>query len=198
MAQIIKPKRRHTSGAPTTSDLAEGEIAVNTSDYSIYVRDDANNILRVGGVQTPMNQDLDTDQYKIKSTTSLDSNSGLPAAVKMGSYFKLPHVDSTTANDFIVDAQYCEVGKRYMISGTVGNTDWVAMGASANFGQVIFTCTATGSGTGKAYVGDDYFGIMAYDPSTKYMVVYNDFDSDTSSGTARRFGWQKLSKGQFN
>lgn len=197
MSQVIKPKRRHTSGAPTTSDLEANEIAINTHDFTIYVRDDSNNILRVGGVQTPMNQDLDTDQYEIKTTTSLDSNSGLPAAVKMGSYMKIAHVDSSLASDFKINAQYCEVGKRYMIS-VVGDTDWVAMGASANFGNIIFTCTATGSGTGTAYVGDDYFGIIAYDPSSKYMVVYNDYDSDTSSGTARRFGWQKLSKGQFN
>lgn len=196
MPQIIKPKRRHTSGAPTTSDLVEGEIAVNTHDYSIYVRDDANNILRVGGVQTPMLEDLDTASHEIKTTTSINSNLGLPNVVKMGSYFKLPHVDSTHATDFRIDAQYCEVGKRYMIS-VVGDTDWTAMGASANLTNQIFTCTATGSGTGTCQVGDDYFGIIAYDPNSEYMVVYNEYDSDATSGSAIRFGWQKLSKGQF-
>ncbi len=196
MGQIIKPKRRHTSGAPTTSDLVEGEIAVNTHDYSIYVRDDANNIIRVGGVQTPMLEDLDTASHEIKTTTSINSNLGLPNVVKMGSYFKLPHVDSTQPTDFRIDAQYCEVGKRYMIS-FVGDTDWTAMGAAANQVNIIFTCTATGSGTGTCQVGDDYFGIIAYDPSTEYMVVYNEYDSDATSGTAIRFGWQQLSKGQF-
>ena len=196
MSQIIKPKRRHTSGAPTTSDLEPNEMAINTTDYSIYVRDESNNILRVGGVQTPMNQDLDTAEYEIKTTTSINSNLGLPNVVKMGSYFKLPHVDSTQPTDFRIDAQYCEVGKRYMIV-VVGDTDWTAMGASANLTNQIFTCTATGSGTGTCQVGDDYFGIIAYDPGTEYMVVYNEYDSNTGSGTAIRFGWQQLSKGQF-
>ena len=196
MSQVIKPKRRHTSGAPTTSDLVEGEIAVNTHDYSIYVRDDANNIIRVGGVQTPMIEDLDTASHEIKSTTSLDSSLGLPDVVKMGSYLKLAHVDSTQPTEFRIDAQYCEVGKRYMIA-VVGDTDWTAMGAGANQVNQIFTCTATGSGTGTCQVGDDYFGIIAYDPGTEYMVVYNEYDSDATSGTAVRFGWQKLSKGQF-
>ena len=199
MSQVIKPKRRHTSGAPTTSDLVEGEIAVNTHDYSIYVRDDANNIIRVGGVQTPMIEDLDTASHEIKSTTSLDSNLGLPNVVKMGSYIKLKHLSSSSGlEDFTIDADQCEVGKRYMIS-TTGNTDWGSMGAPGSFYQnTIFTCTATGSGTGRCRVGDDYFGLIAYDPSTEYMVVYNEFDSDATSGTAMRFGWQKLSKGQFN
>ncbi len=196
MPQIIKPKRKHTSGAPTTSDLEANEIAINTTDFSIYVRDDSNNILRVGGVQTPMNQDLDTDQYEIKTTTSINSNLGLPNVVKMGSYMKLADVNNTVATDFLIDADQCEVGKRYMV-GVVGDTDWTAMGAAGNLSNEIFTCTATGSGTGTAYVGDDYFGIIAYSPSIKHLVVYNEYDSDPSSGTEPRFGWQPLSEGRF-
>ena len=39
MANVIKPKRSSTSSsAPTTSDLADGEIAVNTADQKIYMR----------------------------------------------------------------------------------------------------------------------------------------------------------------
>ena len=39
MATIIKPKRSGTSSAvPTTSDLADGEIAVNSADQKIYIR----------------------------------------------------------------------------------------------------------------------------------------------------------------
>ncbi|MCP4798770.1 MAG: hypothetical protein GY893_02350 [bacterium] len=49
MALAIKPKRSHTSSsAPTTSDLVEGELAVNTADKKIYMRDDSNNIVTVG------------------------------------------------------------------------------------------------------------------------------------------------------
>ena len=49
MAMIIKPKRKFTAGAPTTSDIAEGEIAINTADKKLYVRDNANNIVEIGG-----------------------------------------------------------------------------------------------------------------------------------------------------
>ena len=47
MAQVIKPKRKFTSGAPTTSDLVEGEIAINTADKKLYIRDNANNIVEI-------------------------------------------------------------------------------------------------------------------------------------------------------
>jgi hypothetical protein len=46
---IIKPKRKFTAGAPTTSDIAEGEIAINTADKKLYVRDNSNNIVEIGG-----------------------------------------------------------------------------------------------------------------------------------------------------
>ena len=36
---IIKPKRSNTSSSvPTTSDLVDGELAVNTADQKIYIR----------------------------------------------------------------------------------------------------------------------------------------------------------------
>lgn len=48
MAVTIKPKRSHTaSSVPGTSDLVAGELAVNTADQKIYVRDDSNNIVTV-------------------------------------------------------------------------------------------------------------------------------------------------------
>ena len=41
MATVIKPKQSNTaSSVPTTSDLADGEIAVNTADKKVYVRND--------------------------------------------------------------------------------------------------------------------------------------------------------------
>ena len=45
---VIKLKRSHSgSSVPTTSDLVAGEIAVNTADKKIYMRDDSNNIVEV-------------------------------------------------------------------------------------------------------------------------------------------------------
>lgn len=57
MANILKPKRSSVaSSIPTTSNLADGEMAVNSADKKIYVRDGteiievANNQVSEGGV----------------------------------------------------------------------------------------------------------------------------------------------------
>ena len=48
MAVIIKPKRSETaSSSPTTSDLAVGEIAVNTADKVVYTKTSSGNIVQV-------------------------------------------------------------------------------------------------------------------------------------------------------
>ncbi len=48
MATVIKLKKSETAGsAPTTGNLAAGEVAVNTADQKIYVRDSSNNIVTV-------------------------------------------------------------------------------------------------------------------------------------------------------
>jgi hypothetical protein len=50
VAVSILPKRSHSAATvPTTSDLVAGELAVNTADTKIYMRDDSNNIVRVSG-----------------------------------------------------------------------------------------------------------------------------------------------------
>lgn len=57
MATIIKPKRSEIGSAvPTTSDLVVGEMAVNTSDKIIYVRDASNTIVTVANYsEVPVN-----------------------------------------------------------------------------------------------------------------------------------------------
>ena len=48
MAVAILPKRSHSAdSAPDTDDLIAGELAVNTADQKIYMRDDSNNIVTV-------------------------------------------------------------------------------------------------------------------------------------------------------
>jgi len=53
MATTIKPKRKFTTGAPALSDLERGEIAVNTADQKIYMRDES-------GGATPANDQVVT------------------------------------------------------------------------------------------------------------------------------------------
>ena len=46
MATVIKLKKSETaSSVPTTSDIVQGEIAINTADQKIYVRDSNDNIV---------------------------------------------------------------------------------------------------------------------------------------------------------
>lgn len=48
MANVIKPKRTTSSGnVPSTSDITNGEIAVNLADKKLYVRDTGTNILEL-------------------------------------------------------------------------------------------------------------------------------------------------------
>lgn len=59
MTTAIKLKRSETAASvPTTSDLAVGEVAVNTADQKIYVRDSANNIVVVGDVSSASSTSL--------------------------------------------------------------------------------------------------------------------------------------------
>lgn len=52
MANVIKPKKSNTAlSVPTTSSLADGEMAVNTVDKKLYVRDGAN-IVEVANANT--------------------------------------------------------------------------------------------------------------------------------------------------
>ena len=48
----IKLKRSHTHSNIPTSDLAEGEFAVNTYDGKMFMRDGSNNIVTVGSHYT--------------------------------------------------------------------------------------------------------------------------------------------------
>ena len=48
MATVIKLKKSETaSSVPDTSDIVQGEVAINTTDQKIYVRDSNDNIVTV-------------------------------------------------------------------------------------------------------------------------------------------------------
>ncbi len=55
MAIAIKPLRKFTSGTPTSADMEVGEIAVNTADQKIWMRNDSGagsnaDIIEIGNV----------------------------------------------------------------------------------------------------------------------------------------------------
>ena len=78
MALDIKLKRSHThSNIPTTSDLAEGEFAVNTYDRKLYMRDGSSNIVTVGShYATDYESSTKTFYVTVASSTSAHVHHG--------------------------------------------------------------------------------------------------------------------------
>ena len=78
MALDIKLKRSHThSNIPTTSDLAEGEFAVNTYDRKLYMRDGSNNIVTVNNeYATDFEASTKTLYVTVASSTSAHIHHG--------------------------------------------------------------------------------------------------------------------------
>ena len=72
MATVIKPKKSETaSSVPDTSDIVVGEIAVNTADKKIYIRDSSDNIVALGGTGAEgETSNAVTNQYVLTGTTS--------------------------------------------------------------------------------------------------------------------------------
>ena len=177
MSKVIKLKRSFTaSSVPTTSDLVEGEVAVNTADHNIYVRDDSDNIKKIGGVQTPMNEDLDTNNFKFKNTGSPAQTNG-PSYITFDTPFLLPMYTTTERLALTEkDPVNCQVGKEYKIA-EVGNTDWIAMGSSGDILNTVFTCTdvAPSGTTGLADLGDEFDGMVLLDTTQNRVMYYNNF-----------------------
>lgn len=72
MATVIKPKRSETaSSVPGTSDIVVGEMAVNTADKKIYVRDSSDAIVSLGGEGiTGATSNAVSSTYLLTGTTS--------------------------------------------------------------------------------------------------------------------------------
>ena len=73
MSIVLKPKRSETaSSAPTTSDIAVGEIAINTVDKKLYIRDSGDNIQAIGGGVTVTDTDSTASVETIKFVDTID------------------------------------------------------------------------------------------------------------------------------
>ena len=69
MATVIKLKRSETaSNVPTSSELEVGEVAVNTSDKAIYMKDSSNSVITVANFVVPGSD----PSYLIKSNNLSD------------------------------------------------------------------------------------------------------------------------------
>lgn len=101
---VIKLKRSETgSSVPTTSDLAVGEVALNTVDQKIYVRDSSNNIITVanystgGGASIALNDLSDVSTANVSAGQVLTAQAGSPTTYA----FETP---ATAVDDSFINA----------------------------------------------------------------------------------------------
>jgi len=91
MANTIQHKRSSTSGsAPLAGDLSAGELALNTADGSIYMKNSAGTVIQVAQNLAAMNTDIAMNSNKV--TGLADPTSNQDAATKA-------YVDSQLSSD---------------------------------------------------------------------------------------------------
>ena len=79
MSTVIKLKRSETLNTiPTTDNIEVGEVAVNTADKKLYIRDSSNNIVAVA--------DKNITYSKYNSNTTITSNTGVIADTSAASF----------------------------------------------------------------------------------------------------------------
>lgn len=176
MAVTLKPKRSNTSGTvPTTAALADGELAVNTADRTIFMRQ-GTNILRMGGSKNqfgiysarPAASSANTDVLYYASDTqeiylsdgSSWSRVGITSGRIAGAERATPY--TTTANTFAVIPTMTvtfpvgEVPAGVMYGGTMRSGLLGSSGVMAPFcdgvqiGQILVSDTAYSSYAGYA------------------------------------------------
>ena len=75
MALAIQHKRSQTTGdAPSASDLAQGEIALNLADLRLFTKDHNNAIQRIGGEDVAATLDLTVGQGSVTNGTGTRAN----------------------------------------------------------------------------------------------------------------------------
>ena len=151
MAVDIKLKRSHThSNIPTTSDLSEGEFAVNTYDGKMYMRDGSNNIVTVGNnYATNYESSTKTFYVTVASSTSAHVHNGSGSSNKYkingvfspylrlipGITYKFDQADSSNANHpfrFYLDESK---GTAYTTGVTTNGTP----GSAGAYTQIVAT-----------------------------------------------------------
>ena len=122
MATIIKLKRSETaSNVPTTSDLSVGEVALNTVDKKIYVRDSSDNIIEVANAATGSGGTL-SQLTNNSFTFSLDAN-GVLSLPTTGYVYDDTITLETDAADQTLDSFNITSyrGAKYVIQATSGS-----------------------------------------------------------------------------
>jgi hypothetical protein len=177
MANVFKPKRSSTaSSVPTTSDLADGELAVNSADQKIYLRS-GGSVVEVGNVAaggggisdiledtTPqLGGNLDVNGKNINfgdSASASDDRLNFGA----GADFSIYHNGSNSYIDVVPDAQ---------------NHLYIRNNVTNDFNGKIFIQAKAGENS--IYCSDDAGVSLYYDAAHKFQTTSTGF-SVTGTG----------------
>lgn len=135
MPNIIRIKRKTTTGAPAIANLAIGELCINTVDNVLYIKRDAANLESINLGTTPGVGDMLVAVYdtnsdgKVNAADNADSLGGVAAA----SYALRSYVDSAISA---------------LVNGAAGALDTLnelatALGNDPNFATTITTALGT-------------------------------------------------------
>ena len=159
MATVIKPKKSETANSvPGTSDIVVGEMAVNTADKKIYIRDSSDNIVTLGSAAAGATANAVTQQYILTGTTN----------------------DATETEIFVGGVSNSRVGVAanstvmYSVDVAARRTDADGVGAGYHFKGVIDNNAGT-----VADVGTLYEVIVAEDNTALLADVGADATNDT-------------------
>ena len=162
MAIVIKPKRSETaSSTPTVSDLAVGEIAINTADSKLYIRDSEDNIKSIGGADVIKFPYDDTDLGDLSYATQ---NSDLGTVIGSVSYPD-GNYDNLTVHSSL----------------TVNGTEITGSGIALT----DFSVTTNSAGTA-ALSYNSSTGVFTYTPPdlSSYLTSYTVTESDVTTHQA--------------
>ena len=159
MATVIKPKKSETANSvPTTSNIVVGEMAVNTADKKIYIRDSSDNIITLGSAAAGATANAATQQYILTGTTTNATETEIFVGGVSNSRV------SVASNSTVM----------YSVDIAARRTDADGVGAGYHFKGVIDNNTGT-----VADVGTLYEIIIAEDNSALAADVGADATNDT-------------------
>ena len=181
MATVFKPKRSETaSSVPTTGNLSVGEMAVNTADQKIYVRDSADNIVVVADSAAAAAGISDV----VEDTTpqlggDLDGQGNKVEDVELDNYKETIHALGST------DSPTIDVANGNVQSVTITSGLSIPTFTNAETGQSV-TLLVTGSGTATGGTGYKFAGgnttltsfsvvSVFYDGTTYWSSIATDF-----------------------
>ena len=160
MAIVIKPKRSETaSSSPTVSDLAVGEIAINTADSKLYIRDSDDNIKSIGGANVIQFPYDDTDLGDLSYATQNSDLGELGGLVSYpdGNYDNLTVYSSLFVNGTEITGAGVSLTDLSVTTNSVGSA---ALSYNSSTGVFTYTPPDLSSFATESYVDNQILSVI--------------------------------------